>query len=88
MAQSGIELEKLSHDTVVLRSIPEWLNGIPLQFVIEKMIKGQSFLNSIFDSRDWSKETWTKIITSIDLGLLVEQKVFINLESLLSEKMK
>jgi DNA mismatch repair protein MutL len=88
LAESGIELEKLSNDTVVLRSIPEWLNGIPLQFVIEKMIKGQSFLNSNFDPRDWSKETWTKIIASISLSTLIEQKVFINLEILLSEKMK
>jgi DNA mismatch repair protein MutL len=86
--EKGIELEKLSADTVVLRSIPEWLNGIPLRFLIEKLIKGQDFESTDFDSRDWSKETWMRMIEQIDIRQLIDEKAILNIYSIMAEKLK
>ena len=86
--EKGIELEKLSADTVVLRSIPDWLNGIPLRFLIEKLIKGQEYETTDFDTRDWPKETWMRIIDEVDMNLLIDEKAILNIYSIMAEKLK
>ena len=88
LMKSGVELEKLSPDTMVLRSIPEWLNAIPLRFVVENLIRGNHFTGLFFDSRDWPQETWIRIFDSTDITKLVDEKVILNLESLFLEKLR
>lgn len=78
---AGIELEKISSDTIVLRSIPNWLNGFPLKPIIEKIIHQQSFLNIEISSQEWTQSTWLEMIAEFPSEL-------IDLETILKEKLK
>lgn len=81
LQDAGVELEKISSDTMVLRSIPHWLNGFPLRPIVEKLILQQSLLNVEILPQEWTQSTWLEMISEFPSEL-------IDLESILKEKLK
>ena len=87
LIENGIELEKLSPDTLVLRSIPDWMNGFPLKEIIYALIKGQTIEHIQFEPRDWSQQTWIEMISELGMTFIHEQKIGLDLYKLLTEKL-
>ena len=87
LSQNGLELEKLGKDTIVLRAIPEWMNGFPLKEIVNCLLNKEPFETIIFDSRDWSQTTWEEIINVIGIPEILEKKIGQELSKLLQEKL-
>ncbi len=83
----GIELEKLSSDTVVLRSIPDWMNGFPLKCILVPLIYGMPVHKTSLNTQDWSTQTWLKMMEEIGIDLLMTQKIATDLSRLLKENL-
>ncbi|HLW57287.1 MAG TPA: DNA mismatch repair endonuclease MutL [Bacteriovoracaceae bacterium] len=86
-ARAGAELDLLNGTTYVLRAIPEWLNGFPLKEVVRSIIYNRSFNNITINPLDWSSSTWDEMINKFSVTELIEQKVALNLDALLKEKL-
>ena len=86
--ESGFELEKLSSDTVVLRAIPEWINGFPLKEIVGTLLHGSSFNDISIDPRDWSQSTWEEMLHTLGAAFVRENKISLNLSQLLLENFK
>lgn len=84
----GLELEKLSADTIVLRSIPDWMNGFPLRDIVSCLIEGKPLENITFNPKDWSQSTWEEMIRVIGINEIREKKVGLDLKKLLMENCK
>lgn len=84
----GIELEKLGADTLVLRSIPDWMNGFPLRSVIGSLLNQKSLEYLEIQSQDWSQSTWEEMISAFEVNFLREHKIALDLEQLLEDKLK
>jgi DNA mismatch repair protein MutL len=86
--QSGLELEFLGQETIVLRTIPDWMNGFPLRQIVENLIhKKNLFAVQILPS-EWSQSTWEEMVAFFPIDELISQKITIELGSLLKEKLK
>jgi len=81
LQDAGIELEQLSSDTLVLRSIPNWLNGFPLKRIVEKLILQQSLDDIELSPSEWTQSTWIEMLNEFPLEM-------IDLELILKEKLK
>lgn len=87
LTQSGLELEKLSADTLVLRSIPDWMNGFPLREIIATLIEGKPIEKMTLDPREWSQSTWEEMIQFLGIKEIREKRIGIDLRQLLEEKL-
>lgn len=86
LIECGLELEKLSSDTYVLRSIPEWMNGFPLKDIVGALIRGESMDKVNFNPKEWSQSTWEEMIQFCGLKDLRSNKISLDLQQLLEEK--
>jgi DNA mismatch repair protein MutL len=86
--ESGMELEFLGKETIVVRSIPDWMNGFPLRPVIQCLINKESFSTINIISSDWSQSTWDEMLSSFPIDELITEKIALNLSHLLKEKFK
>lgn len=86
-ARAGAELDLLNGTTYVLRAIPEWLNGFPLKEIVATIIYNRSYKNLVLNPLDWSSSTWDEMINKFSITELIEQKVALNLDDLLKEKL-
>jgi DNA mismatch repair protein MutL len=84
----GLELEKLSSDTVVLRSIPDWMNGFPLKEVIYCLIAGESLEKVTIKPEDWPQSTWERMLSYFQLDELISKKIASPLEVVLDNEFK
>lgn len=88
LVDSGLELEKLSSDTLVLRGIPDWMNGFPLKEIVGALILNQSFDHIQIESKEWSQSTWEEMIHFIGMAAIREKKISLDIKALLEEKLK
>jgi DNA mismatch repair protein MutL len=86
--ECGIELEFLGKETIVVRSIPDWMNGFPLRPVIQCLINKESFSQINIISSDWSQSTWEEMLSFFSIDELISGKITLNLGPLLKEKFK
>ncbi len=86
--QSGMEIEYLGSETLVVRSIPEWMNGFPLRDVVECLLHEKSFCDIQINPFDWSETTWNDMISSFDLNILLQKKIVVDIKKTLAEKLK
>jgi len=85
---SGVEIEFLGADTLVLRGIPEWMNGFPLKEVIQCLISEKSFSLMEINPSDWSQTTWEDMLSFFPIDELISKKIALDLATLLREKLK
>lgn len=88
LQKSGLELEMLGPDTLVLRGIPDWMNGFPLKEVMHCLLHQQSFSQIEINSHDWSSSTWDEMLNLFSVEELINEKIALNLVQLLKEKLK
>ncbi len=88
LALSGAELEFLGSETLVLRGIPEWMNGFPLKEVMTCLLQEKSFSEMTLNPSDWSQSTWTEMLNFFPLDELITHKIALDLLSLLRERLK
>jgi hypothetical protein len=86
--EGGMEIEFLGKETIVVRSIPDWMNGFPLRPVIQCLISKESFSKINIISSDWSQSTWDEMLSSFPIDELITEKIALNLGHLLKEKFK
>lgn len=84
----GLELEKISIDTVVLRGIPDWMNGFPLKEIVGHLLLGDSLEKLNIDPREWSQSTWEEMIQALGIAFIRQNKISLDLRQLLEEKLK
>lgn len=87
LSHNGLELEKLGQDTIVLRAIPEWMNGFPLKDIVNCLLNREPFDKILFDQRDWSQSTWEEMIEKIGVPEILERKIGLELGKLLQDKL-
>ncbi len=88
LIDAGLELEKLSSDTFVLRSIPDWMNGFPLKDIVGALIRAESFEKLELNQKEWAQSTWEEMISFLGVSFLRDHKIALNLKILLEEKLK
>lgn len=88
LMNSSFEFDYLGPETLVMRGIPEWMNGFPLKEMTTLLLKGESFASMTIHPQDWAQTTWEEMLEIMRPHLLKDQKVFIDLENLLSEKLR
>lgn len=88
MVDAGCELEYLGADTLVLRSIPDWMNGYPLKEVVHHLLLDRPFTDIHINPSDWSQSTWEEMLESFPVDELITKKIVLDLSLLLREKFK
>lgn len=88
LIDSGLEIEKLSNDTFVLRSIPEWMNGFPLKDIVGALIRSENFEKLEFNQKEWAQSTWEEMITFLGPATIRDKKIGLDLKAILEEKLK
>ncbi len=88
LALSGTELEFLGSETLVLRGIPEWMNGFPLKEVMACLLQEKTFSEMTLNPSDWSQSTWEEMLNFFPLDELITHKIALDLSNLLRERLK
>lgn len=88
LINAGIELERMGPETLVLRGIPEWMNGFPLKSIIFTLLFRPNFSEVEINESDWSTSTWEEMIGAFALTELIKDKVAVDLSLLLKERLK
>jgi DNA mismatch repair protein MutL len=88
LAAGGAELEYLGADTLVLRSIPDWMNGFPLKDVVTCLLRGTPFQELVINPADWSSSTWEEMLAFFPLDELAGKKIAVDLADLLRERLR
>ncbi len=88
LANGGAELEYLGPETIVLRSIPEWMNGFPLKDIVTCLLHGRSFQELMINPADWSMSTWDEMLDFFSPGDLAARKIAVDVGALLGEKLR
>ncbi|HXH32368.1 MAG TPA: DNA mismatch repair endonuclease MutL [Bacteriovoracaceae bacterium] len=88
LQRAGVELEFLGKDTLVLRSIPEWMNGFPLRAVLDPLLREDSFETLRIQRSEWSESTWEELFSSFTLEYLFKSHIAGDLSLLLGETLK
>jgi DNA mismatch repair protein MutL len=86
--RAGVDLESLGKETLVLRSIPEWMNGFPLREIFSSLIAGEDITKININPHDWSQSTWNEMLNHFSPGYLIENKIMLDLQTVLSENLK
>ena len=88
LIEAGLELEYLGAETLVLRGIPEWMNGFPLKEIVQRLLENKSFSDMQINPAEWSQSTWEEMRESFSIDELISEKIALDLASLLKEKLK
>lgn len=88
LGDGGIEIEYLGADTLVLRGIPDWMNGFPLKEVIQHLLSEKSFSDIEINPLDWSQSTWEEMLLFFPIDELISGKIVLDLRALLMEKLR
>lgn len=88
LLDGGLELEYLGADTVVLRGIPDWMNGFPLNNVVANLLHEKSFSEMEINPLDWAQSTWEEMLEFFPIDELISKKIVIDLPTLLREKFR
>lgn len=86
--EGGLELERMGADTIVLRSIPDWMNGFPLREIITLLLQQKDFSTLEVQERDWSSSTWEELGHFFPIDELLRDRVALDLAALLKERLK
>ncbi|MFP5385394.1 MAG: DNA mismatch repair endonuclease MutL [Bacteriovoracia bacterium] len=88
LGESGTEIEFLGSETLVLRGIPEWMNGFPLKDILLTLLEERSFSDLEINPLDWSQSTWESMLAFFPIDELISKKIVIDLTLLLAEKFR
>jgi DNA mismatch repair protein MutL len=88
LIRAGLEIEHLGPQTLVVRGIPEWMNGFPLKEVINCLLLERSFTDVQIHPNEWSESTWDEILSYFQLEELLKQKIILDLSLMLKENFK
>lgn len=88
LAEGGAEIEYLGADTLVMRGIPDWMNGFPLKEIVTCLLNEKSFSEIQLNPSDWSQTTWDEMLEYFPVDELISKKIVFDLTSLLREKFK
>jgi DNA mismatch repair protein MutL len=88
LADGGLELEYLGSDTIVLRGIPDWMNGFPLKDIVQNLLEEKSFSDLAINPLDWSQSTWEEMLHFFPLDELITKKIILDLPSLFRDKFR
>lgn len=88
LQNAGLELEYLGAETLVLRGIPDWMNGFPLKEIVATLLQEKDLSEISINPSDWSTSTWEEMLLVISPEDLREKRIGIDLETLLMEKLK
>lgn len=88
LSEAGFEIDYLNPETLVLRSIPDWFNGFPLQEIVQKLLTGSSLSEIFIRKEDWSQSLWEEMLLSVTESDLRTLKISFLLESILVDKFK
>lgn len=88
LADGGAELEYLGAETLVLRGIPDWMNGFPLKDVMSSLLLGRSFSEIKIHPPDWSESTWIQMLEFFPVTELISKKIVIDLSTFLRERLR
>ncbi len=86
--ERGFEFEKLGADTLVMRAIPEWMNGFPLKDIVQLLLLNKNFNDLVLRASDWGQVTWDEMISSLGATELLKAGILCDLEEILREKLK
>ena len=86
--EKGFEFEKLGSDTLVMRAIPEWMNGFPLREIVEGLLHNHDLSLIEVKPYDWSTSIWEEMMNFLGHAKLFEHKIICQLEEALREKLK
>ena len=87
LQRAGLELEFLGTETLVLRSIPEWMNGFPLKEVVTRLLRREGFDGISTSRSDWSRATWEEMYASFTPEELLRSRIATDLSAVLREKL-
>lgn len=88
LIDAGVELERMGSGTLVLRGIPEWMNGFPLKNIMTTLLYRQDFSEFEVDESDWSTSIWEEMLNTFPLPDLIKDKIAVDLAQLLKERLK
>lgn len=88
LMDAGAEVEYLAKDTIVLRSIPDWMNGFPLKDVMTCLLQETPFNDIQINPLDWSSSTWEEMLEFFPIDEMITKKIACDLEAILKEKLK
>jgi DNA mismatch repair protein MutL len=88
LISAGVELETLGKDTIVLRSIPEWMNGFPLQPVINLLLHDRPLSVLEIVPAEWSQSTWEEMLQEFSAEELIQKNIQLDLQDLLRQRLK
>jgi hypothetical protein len=88
LLEAGFEIDYLNSETLVLRSIPDWFNGFPLQEIVQRLLLGSSMNDISINRADWSQSLWDEMLSAIPESELRAQKIAFPLESILMDRFK
>ena len=88
LSEAGFEIDYLNPETLVLRSIPDWFNGFPLQEIVQKLLSGSSLSEISIRKEDWSQSLWEEMLLSVTESDLRTLRISFPLESILLDKFK
>lgn len=86
--QSGLELESLGQDTIVLRSIPFWMNGFPLRDVVHCLLQKQDMEEVEINPDEWSQSTWEEMLNEFPRDVLERENALSDLNALLHQRLR
>lgn len=86
--EKGFEFEKLGAETLVMRSIPEWMNGFPLREIVEGLLHNQDLSMIPVKPYDWSTSIWEEMMSFLGHSRLYELKIVCPLEDALRDRLK
>ncbi len=86
LIDGGLEVEFLTKDTLVMRGIPEWMNGFPLREILPYVLSKKAITE--IRPVDWSQSTWEEILSYFSLSFMLENKICLDLTQTLREKLK
>ena len=84
----GFEFEKLGPDTLVMRAIPEWMNGFPLRDVASILLRLENFESLQVRASDWSTSIWEEMIQCLGTTHLMKENILCGLEETLRGKLR
>lgn len=88
LSEAGFEMDFLSSEILVLRGIPEWMNGFPLQEIVGKLLSEQSLASVTISRKDWSSSSWEEMLTSFPESDLRSLRISFPLISIIEDKFK
>ena len=88
LQEGGMEIEYLGAETLVLRGIPEWMNGFPLKGIVSLLLYHKNFSELDIVPEEWSQTTWEEMLLFFPIDELISKKIVVDLAALLKDKLK